>query len=77
MNLEEAKARVAAEDAELKRMESEVARLAQEHPTPVFLALLLGIVETVCASHGAVFRNHYKLKLYRDVIALLHHKGIA
>lgn len=77
MNIDDAKARVAADDAELARLEGEIARLAQAQPTPVFLAMMRLLVEMVCSQQGSVFRNHYKRKLYEGVLELLRRKGIS
>ena len=40
MNNEEARARVAAQDARLRDLETEIARLASTNATPVLLAIL-------------------------------------
>jgi len=77
VNIDEAKARVAAQDAELARLEEEVTRIAQTHALPVMLAILRALVEMVCAAQGPVFRNHHKLKLYQGVLEMLRQKGIA
>jgi hypothetical protein len=77
VNIDEAKARVAAQDAELVQLETEISRLAQTHAVPVFLAMMRALVEMVCSQQGAVFRTHYKLKLYQGVMAMLRGKGIS
>ncbi len=77
MNNAEAKARVAAQDAKLRELEAEVARLASAHPTPVFLAILRALVEMVCQSQGPNFAVLKKTKLYEGVILMLRDKGIS
>lgn len=77
MNLDEAKARVAAQNAELAGLESEISRLATTHSGPVLLAIVRGLVEMVCAAHGDIFRVHNKIRFYKGVIAMLQQKGIA
>jgi hypothetical protein len=77
VNIDDAKARVAAQDAELAQVEAEIARLAQAHVVPVFLAMLRMLVEMMCAAQGDVFRNHYKLKFYQGVMEMLRRKGIS
>jgi len=76
VNLEEAKARVAADTADLARLEAEVSRLAQAHAVPVFLAMMRALVEMVCAQHGPNFQHYYKRKLYEGVLEMLRQKGI-
>jgi DNA-binding FadR family transcriptional regulator len=74
---EEAKARVAAQDAKLRALEAEVARLASTHATPVLLAMLRAIVEMVCAAQGPHFAVLNKTKLYEGVLLMLREKGIS
>lgn len=76
MTPEEAKARVAKQNAELAELEAAVARLASENPGPVFLAIIQNLVEMVCAAQGPVFVVHNKLRFYRNVIVVLRGKGI-
>lgn len=76
MDMEEVKRRVAAENAELERLEAEVARLAVDHAGPVLLTMMRGLVEMVCAAQGDVFRLHNKLKFYRFTLGALGQKGI-
>lgn len=77
MTPEEAKTRIAAQDAELASLEAEVARLAADHSGPVLLAIVRALVEMVCATQGEVFRAHNKIKFYRGVLAMLREKGIS
>jgi len=74
---EEAKRRVADQDAELAALERKVAQLAAENSAPVLLAIVRGLVEMVCAAQGEVFRKHNKIRFYRGVLAMLGEKGIA
>lgn len=77
MNIDEAKARVAAQNAELSKLEAEVGRLAQEHGPQVLMAMMCALVEMVCAAQGDVFRVHNKIKLYGGVLMMLREKGIS
>ena len=77
MTPEEAKARVAADKAELRGLEAEVTRLASTHATPVILAMLRALVEMVCASQGDLFTLHNKKKFYTGVLLMLRDKGIS
>ena len=77
MTPEEAKARVAAENAKLRELETEVTRLASKHATPVILAMLRALVEMVCASQGDIFTVHNKKKFYTGVLLMLRDKGIS
>jgi hypothetical protein len=74
---EEAKARVAAQNAELRQLEAEVARLASTNATPVLLAMLRALVEMVCGAQGSVFVVHNKINFYKGVIGMLREKGIS
>ena len=76
MNIDEAKARVAAQDAKLRALEAEVARLASANATPVLLAMLRALVEMVCQAQGPNFTMHNKIKLYEGMLLLLREKGI-
>jgi hypothetical protein len=75
--IDEAKARVTAQNAELARLEDDVARLASTHSGPVLMAIMRALVEMVCAAQGPIFRVHNKLKLYQGVLAMLRAKGIS
>ena len=77
MNVDEAKARVAAQDKLLRDLEAEVSRLAILHLAPVLLAVLRALVEMVCQSQGAHFAVLRKIKLYEAVLRLLREKGIS
>jgi hypothetical protein len=77
VNIDEAKAHVAAQNAELAGFEREIARLAAAHATPVLLAILRALVEMVCAAQGDIFRVHNKIKFYRGVLMMLREKGIS
>jgi hypothetical protein len=77
VNAEEAKARVAAQDAKLRGLEAEIAKLASAHATPVLVAMLRALVEMVCASHGEHFAVLHKIKFYEGVLRMLREKGIA
>lgn len=77
MNNEEARARVAAQDAKLRDLEAEIARLASTHATPVLLAILRALVEMVCLSQGPNFAVLKKIKLYEGVLLMLRDKGIS
>ena len=77
MNLDEAKARVAAQDEKLRGLEADVAKLASAHGTLVLLAMMRAIVEMVCAARGPNFRVHNKIKFYEAVLMMLHAKGIS
>ena len=77
MNIDEAKARVAAQNEKLHTLEGEVARLASTHATPVLLAMLRALVEMVCQAQGPNFAVHNKIKLYEGVLRMLHEKGIS
>ncbi len=77
MTPEEAKARIAEQDAELRGLEDEISRLAAEHSGPVLLAIVRGLVEMVCAAQGEVFRAHNKIRFYKGVLAMLRQKGIS
>lgn len=77
MTPEEAKARVDADKAKLSGLEGDVARLAIAHATPVLLAMLRVLVETVCAAQGPNFALYNKIKFYEVVIRVLREKGIA
>ena len=77
MNIEEAKAHNAAQDAKLRAFEAEIARLASAHATPVLLAMLRALVEMVCAAQGPNFTRFNKIKLYEGVLFMLQEKGIS
>ena len=77
MNIDEAKARVAAQDAKLRGLEGEVARLASAHATPVLLAMMRVLVEMVCSAEGSNFTVHNKINLYDAVLLMLREKGIS
>lgn len=77
MTPEEAKTRVAAQDAKLRALEAEIARLASTHATPVLLAMLRALVEMVCAAQGPHFAVLHKTKLYEGVLLMLREKGIS
>lgn len=77
MNLDEAKARVAAQDAKLVQLEEEVARLAAQHSGPVLLAIVRALVEMTCAAQGKVFVTHNKINFYSGVLGMLRQKGIS
>jgi hypothetical protein len=77
VNIDEAKARVAADNAELARLEGEISRLASQHSVPVLMAIVRALIEMVCGAQGEIFRVHNKTKLYQGVLAMLHHKGIS
>lgn len=77
MNSDEAKARVAEQNARLRALEAEVARLASTHATPVLLAMLRALVEMVCQAQGPNFAVHNKTKLYEGVLLMLREKGIS
>lgn len=76
MNQEEAKARVAAQDAELAGLESQIASLASHHGVPVLMAMMRVLIEMACGAQGEVFHVMNKIKLYRAVMRLLSSKGI-
>lgn len=77
MTPEEAKAHVQRQDAKLAALETEIARLASDNPTPVLMAVVRVLVELVCGADGAVFRVHNKIKLYGAVLEMLRQKGIS
>ena len=77
MNIDEAKARVAAQDAKLCALEAEVARLASANATPVLLAILRALVEMVSAAQGPHFAVLNKTKFYEGVLRMLREKGIS
>lgn len=77
MTPEEARERVAAQDTRLRALEAEVTRLAAKHATPVLLAMLRGLVEMVCATHGENFIKFYKTQFYEGVLLMLREKGIS
>jgi hypothetical protein len=77
VNNEEARARVAAQDAKLRDLETEIARLASTNATPVLLAILRALVEMVCHSQGPNFAVLKKIKLYEGVLLMLREKGIS
>ena len=77
MRNEDAKARVAAQDQQLRDLEAEIARLATTHATPVLLAILRALVEMVCLSQGPHFVALKKIKLYQGVLLMLREKGIS
>jgi hypothetical protein len=77
MTPEEAKRRVAAQDAELAALEQKVAQLATTNSGPMLLAIVRALVEMVCGAQGDIFRVHDKIRFYRGVIAMLGEKGIA
>lgn len=77
MTPEEAKARVAAQNAELAKLEAEVTRLATDHSGPVLMAIMRGLVEMVCSAQGEVFRVHNKIKFYSGVLMILRGRGIS
>ena len=76
MTPEEAKARVDADKAKLRGLEGDITRLANAHATPVLLAMLRVIVETVCAAQGPNFAVYNKIKFYETVIRMLRAKGV-
>lgn len=76
MNIDEAKARVAAQDAKLHGLENEIARLASAHATPVFLAMMQALVDMVCAAQGQNFVVFNKIKLYEGILQMLRKNGI-
>jgi hypothetical protein len=75
--MDEAKAHVAARDAQLKALETEVSRLASSSATPVLLAMLRVLVDTVCAAQGETFTTIYKIKFYENVLRTLRVNGIS
>lgn len=77
MNVDEAKARITAQDEHLRDLEARIARLATLHLAPVVLAGLRALVEMVCQSQGAHFAVLHKIKLYQAVLRLLSEKGIS
>lgn len=77
MTPEEAKRRVADDEAKVRALETEVARLASTHATPVLLAMLRALVEMVCAAQGPVFTTLNKTKFYTGVLRMLRDKGIS
>lgn len=77
MTPEEAKALNALQDAELARLQADVARLAAQHTAPVFLAIISMLVERVCGAQGPHFLVHNKIRFYRAVLAALRQKGIS
>ena len=77
MNSDEAKLRVAEQNAKLHDLQTEVARLASEYATPVLFAMLRALVEMVCAAQGANFTLHNKTKFYEGVLLMLREKGIS
>ena len=77
MNVDEAKARVAAQNAELARLEGEISRLASQHSGPVLMAIVRVLIEMACGAQGEIFRVLNKIKLYEAVLTLLRQKGIA
>ncbi len=77
MTPEQAKAHVAAQDAKLRALEAEVARLASTHATPVLLAMLRALVEMVCAADGPHFAKLNKTKFYTGVVEMLRRNGIS
>jgi hypothetical protein len=68
---EQAKERVAEQDATIARLEAEIARLAQADASAVFMAILRALVETVCATQGQHFIVTNKIRFYRGVLAML------
>lgn len=77
MTPEEAKKRIAEQDAELAALETKVAQLAMTNSGPVLLAIVRALVEMVCAAQGDIFRVHNKIRFYRGVLTMLQQKGIA
>jgi len=79
LEAEAAKARkhVAEREVQFRALEAEVSRLASTQPTPVLLAILQALVETVCAAQGPYFTIHNKTKFYKSVILMLREKGIS
>lgn len=77
MTLEEAKRRVAEQDAELATLERKIAQLATTNSGPVLLAIVRALVEMACGAQGDIFRTHNKIRFYRGVLAMLGEKGIA
>jgi hypothetical protein len=77
VNNEQARARVAEQDAKLRELEAEIGRLASTHATPVLLAMLRALVEMVCQSQGPHFAVLKKIKLYEGVLLMLRDKGIS
>lgn len=77
MTPEEAKAHVAAQNANLRALQAEVTRLASAHATPVLLAMIRALVEMVCAADGPHFTVLNKTKFYQGVLLMLREKGIS
>ena len=77
MNVDETKARVAAQNEKLRTLEGEVARLASAHATPVLLSMLRALVEMVCAAQGPHFTMLNKTKFYEGVLLMLRKNGIS
>lgn len=76
MNIDEAKARVTAQNEKLLALEVEIARLARTRATPVLLAMLRALVEMVCAAQGPHFTVLNKIKFYEGVLLMLReHEG--
>lgn len=76
MTPEEAKRRVAEQDAEIARLEAQIADLAGRHPAQAMLQIITALVDTVCGINGPNFYALNKLRFYRAVIAALGRKGI-
>jgi hypothetical protein len=76
VNVDEAKARVAAQNAELAQLESEIARLATKHSVSVLMAIVRVLIEMACGAQGEIFRVLNKIKLYEAVLSILKQKGI-
>jgi hypothetical protein len=76
VNIDDAKASVAAQNANLMRLEDEIARLASQHSGPVLMAIVRVLIEMACSAQGAHFRVFNKIKLYEAVLSLLSQKGI-
>lgn len=77
MNIDEAKARVAAQDDKLKRLEDEFERLSTVHGTPVMMAMLRIMLEVMFNANGPNLVVHNKIKFYTGVIGLLQQKGFS
>ena len=77
MNIDEAKARVAAQNEKLRALEAEITRLAHAHSTPVLLAMLHALVEMMCASQGPHFTVLNKTKFYEGMLRMLREKGVS
>lgn len=77
MTPEEAKRRVAEQDAELAALEKKVVQLAATNAGPVLMAIVQGLIEMVCAMQGDHFHKHNKIRFYRGVLQMLDAKGVS